>query len=152
MPPRAASSPLRMWPQVLPAQQASGGRRWKWTLFKGAGRRGQDSRGHSEGRFRKAPGLCVRRALSPVLAVDVFDKFNFTGARVPRLEDIQDEVPRELESSVSFPADVFRPPERKGKVAGHPLQPGHPSCPVRVGGLPWGSLGVSRASPWPSTS
>nr|XP_027810409.1 cadherin EGF LAG seven-pass G-type receptor 1 isoform X1 [Marmota flaviventris] len=48
-----------------------------------------------------------------ILAVDVFDKFNFTGARVPRFEDIQDEFPRELESSVSFPADVFKPPERK---------------------------------------
>lgn len=56
------------------------------------------------------------RKLSPVLAVDVFDKFNFTGARVPRFEDIQDEFPRELESSVSFPADVFKPPERKGET------------------------------------
>uniref|UniRef100_A0A8C2YUI9 Cadherin EGF LAG seven-pass G-type receptor 1 n=1 Tax=Chinchilla lanigera TaxID=34839 RepID=A0A8C2YUI9_CHILA len=50
-----------------------------------------------------------------ILAVDIFDKFNFTGARVPRFEDIQDEFPRELESSVSFPADVFKPPEKKGE-------------------------------------
>ncbi|KAM6162185.1 cadherin EGF LAG seven-pass G-type receptor 1 [Erethizon dorsatum] len=51
-----------------------------------------------------------------ILAVDVFDKFNFTGARVPRFEDIRDEFPRELESSVSFPADVFKPPEKKDGV------------------------------------
>nr|XP_012612408.1 cadherin EGF LAG seven-pass G-type receptor 1 isoform X1 [Microcebus murinus] len=48
-----------------------------------------------------------------ILAVDVFDKFNFTGARVPRFEDLDQEVPRELEASVSFPADFFKPPERK---------------------------------------
>ncbi|XP_023558333.1 cadherin EGF LAG seven-pass G-type receptor 1 isoform X2 [Octodon degus] len=48
-----------------------------------------------------------------ILAVDVFDKLNFTGARVPRFEDIQDEFPRDLESSVSFPADVFKPLEKK---------------------------------------
>uniref|UniRef100_A0A8C8ZRC4 Cadherin EGF LAG seven-pass G-type receptor 1 n=1 Tax=Prolemur simus TaxID=1328070 RepID=A0A8C8ZRC4_PROSS len=48
-----------------------------------------------------------------ILAVDVFDKFNFTGARVPRFEDIHQEFPRELESSVSFPADFFKPPEKK---------------------------------------
>ncbi|XP_073940810.1 cadherin EGF LAG seven-pass G-type receptor 1 isoform X2 [Castor canadensis] len=48
-----------------------------------------------------------------VLAVDIFDKFNFTGARVPRFEAIQDELPRELESSVSFPADVFKPLEKR---------------------------------------
>ncbi|XP_033621772.1 cadherin EGF LAG seven-pass G-type receptor 1, partial [Fukomys damarensis] len=51
-----------------------------------------------------------------ILAVDVFDKFNFTGARVPRFEDIQDEFPRELESSVSFPADVFKPLEKKDSL------------------------------------
>ncbi|XP_069855921.1 cadherin EGF LAG seven-pass G-type receptor 1 isoform X2 [Dipodomys merriami] len=48
-----------------------------------------------------------------ILAVDVFDKFNFTGARVPRFEAIHDELPRGLESFVSFPADIFKPPERK---------------------------------------
>lgn len=48
-----------------------------------------------------------------ILAVDIFDTFNFTGARVPRLEDIRDEFPKELESSVSFSADFFKPPERK---------------------------------------
>ncbi|XP_075816371.1 cadherin EGF LAG seven-pass G-type receptor 1 isoform X1 [Microtus pennsylvanicus] len=48
-----------------------------------------------------------------ILAVDVFDKFNFTGAQVPRFENIREEFPRELESSVSFPADTFKPPEKK---------------------------------------
>ncbi|XP_035585025.1 cadherin EGF LAG seven-pass G-type receptor 1 isoform X1 [Zalophus californianus] len=48
-----------------------------------------------------------------ILAVDIFDTFNFTGARVPRFEDIRDEFPKELESSVSFSADFFKPPERK---------------------------------------
>lgn len=54
--------------------------------------------------------------MSPVLAVDIFDKLNFTGAQVPRFEDIQEELPRELESSVSFPADTFKPPEKKGEA------------------------------------
>uniref|UniRef100_A0A8C6FYI7 Cadherin EGF LAG seven-pass G-type receptor 1 n=1 Tax=Moschus moschiferus TaxID=68415 RepID=A0A8C6FYI7_MOSMO len=44
-----------------------------------------------------------------VLAVDVFDKLNFTGARVPRLEHLQGEVPRDLESSVFFSEDFFKP-------------------------------------------
>uniref|UniRef100_H0VPZ8 Cadherin EGF LAG seven-pass G-type receptor 1 n=1 Tax=Cavia porcellus TaxID=10141 RepID=H0VPZ8_CAVPO len=56
-----------------------------------------------------------------ILAVDVFDKFNFTGARVPRFEDIKDDFPRELESSVSFPADVFKPLEKKGDSPRNPV-------------------------------
>uniref|UniRef100_A0A8C0QJE0 Cadherin EGF LAG seven-pass G-type receptor 1 n=1 Tax=Canis lupus familiaris TaxID=9615 RepID=A0A8C0QJE0_CANLF len=48
-----------------------------------------------------------------ILAVDIFDTFNFTGARVPRFEDIRDEFPKELESSVFFSADFFKPPESK---------------------------------------
>ena len=52
-----------------------------------------------------------------VLAVDVFDKLNFTGARVPRFEHLRGEVPKDLESSVFFSEDFFRPPERKGKAA-----------------------------------
>ncbi|MXQ95305.1 hypothetical protein E5288_WYG005122 [Bos mutus] len=48
-----------------------------------------------------------------VLAVDVFDKLNFTGARVPRLEHLRGEVPRDLESSVFFSEDFFKPAERK---------------------------------------
>nr|XP_036862660.1 cadherin EGF LAG seven-pass G-type receptor 1 isoform X3 [Manis javanica] len=48
-----------------------------------------------------------------ILAVDVFNKFNFTGARVPWFEDIREELPRGLGSSVIFTADFFKPPERK---------------------------------------
>ncbi|XP_033089453.1 cadherin EGF LAG seven-pass G-type receptor 1 isoform X2 [Trachypithecus francoisi] len=48
-----------------------------------------------------------------ILAVDIFDKFNFTGARVPQFDAIHEEFPRELESSVSFPADFFKSPEEK---------------------------------------
>nr|XP_021543434.1 cadherin EGF LAG seven-pass G-type receptor 1 [Neomonachus schauinslandi] len=48
-----------------------------------------------------------------ILAVDIFDTFNFTGARVPRFEDIRDEFPKESESSVFFSADFFKPPEHK---------------------------------------
>lgn len=67
------------------------------------------------------------RPLVPtVLAVDVFDKLNFTGARVPRFEDLRGEFPKDLESSVFFSADFFKPPDRKGEahglVEGGPLQ------------------------------
>ncbi|XP_032117382.1 cadherin EGF LAG seven-pass G-type receptor 1 isoform X5 [Sapajus apella] len=55
-----------------------------------------------------------------VLAVDIFDKFNFTGATVPRFSAIQEEFPRELQSSVSFPADFFKPPEEKEGPLGRP--------------------------------
>ncbi|XP_031529421.2 cadherin EGF LAG seven-pass G-type receptor 1 [Vicugna pacos] len=48
-----------------------------------------------------------------ILAVDVFNKFNFTGARVPRFEDLRGKFPKDLESSVFFSADFFKPPERK---------------------------------------
>ncbi|KAL4681681.1 hypothetical protein H8959_007158 [Pygathrix nigripes] len=58
-----------------------------------------------------------------ILAVDIFDKFNFTGARVPQFDAIHEEFPRELESSVSFPADFFKPPEEK---EGPLVRPGRP--------------------------
>ncbi|KAM5251135.1 LOW QUALITY PROTEIN: cadherin EGF LAG seven-pass G-type receptor 1 [Hipposideros larvatus] len=48
-----------------------------------------------------------------ILAVDVFDKFNFTGAWVPRFQDIREDFPKELASSVFFSADFFKPPERR---------------------------------------
>lgn len=81
--------------------------------------------------------MCDRWAL-PVLAVDVFDKFNFTGARVPRFGDVHEEFPWELDSSVSFPADFFSPPEHKGKAAGAPA-----ACELRA------VVGVAvRVSTW----
>lgn len=52
-----------------------------------------------------------------VLAVDVFDKLNFTGAWVPQFKHLRGEVPKDLESSVFFSEDFFKPPERKGKAA-----------------------------------
>nr|XP_051684094.1 cadherin EGF LAG seven-pass G-type receptor 1 isoform X2 [Oryctolagus cuniculus] len=55
-----------------------------------------------------------------ILAVDVFDKFNFTGARVPRCGDDREELPWELDSSVSFPADFFSPPEHTEGAGGGP--------------------------------
>ncbi|XP_077025300.1 cadherin EGF LAG seven-pass G-type receptor 1 [Tamandua tetradactyla] len=48
-----------------------------------------------------------------ILAVDIFDKSNFTGARVPRFELIREAYPKELECSVSFPADFFRASEKR---------------------------------------
>ncbi|XP_042638867.1 cadherin EGF LAG seven-pass G-type receptor 1 [Orycteropus afer afer] len=63
-----------------------------------------------------------------ILAVDVFNKSNFTGARVPRFEDIQEEYPKELGSSVLFPADFFKSPDRKkeGPTARPPSQKAFP--------------------------
>ncbi|XP_036157857.1 cadherin EGF LAG seven-pass G-type receptor 1 isoform X1 [Myotis myotis] len=56
-----------------------------------------------------------------ILAVDVFDKFNFSGAWVPRLEDIREDFPKELASSAFFSADFFRPPERREGPSGRPV-------------------------------
>ncbi|XP_069442287.1 cadherin EGF LAG seven-pass G-type receptor 1 isoform X1 [Ovis canadensis] len=55
-----------------------------------------------------------------VLAVDVFDKLNFTGARVPRLEHLRGEVPRDLESSVYFSEDFFKPAEKRESPTARP--------------------------------
>ncbi|KAG8517967.1 Cadherin EGF LAG seven-pass G-type receptor 1 [Galemys pyrenaicus] len=55
-----------------------------------------------------------------VLAVDVFDKLNFTGARVPRFQGAREDVPKELESSVVFSSDFFRPPEKKEAPTARP--------------------------------
>lgn len=52
----------------------------------------------------------------PVIAVDIFDKSNFTGARIPRFHEIKEDYPKDLESSVVFPDTLFRPSERKGKT------------------------------------
>uniref|UniRef100_A0A8C4N4C7 Cadherin EGF LAG seven-pass G-type receptor 1 n=1 Tax=Equus asinus asinus TaxID=83772 RepID=A0A8C4N4C7_EQUAS len=62
------------------------------------------------------PFVIVTANMSKVLAVDVFDTFNFTGARVPRFQDIREDFPKELESSVVFSADFFKPTERKGRT------------------------------------
>lgn len=78
-------------------------------------------------------------AVPTVLAVDVFDKFNFTGAWVPRFEDIRDDLPKELASSVFFSADFFKPPERRGKASYKPGLPLGTPAPRAGGGGSGGS-------------
>uniref|UniRef100_A0A8D0HIG2 Cadherin EGF LAG seven-pass G-type receptor 1 n=1 Tax=Sphenodon punctatus TaxID=8508 RepID=A0A8D0HIG2_SPHPU len=51
-----------------------------------------------------------------IIAVDIFDKYNFTGAKVPKFDEIKEDYPKELESSVLFPDTLFRPSEKKGKM------------------------------------
>nr|XP_054115037.1 cadherin EGF LAG seven-pass G-type receptor 1 [Callithrix jacchus] len=83
-----------------------------------------------------------------VLAVDIFDKLNFTGATVPRFDTIQEEFPRELQSSVSFPADFFKPPEEKEGPLGRPA--GRRTTPQTTaqGRAPRGRLrSAGRATP-----
>uniref|UniRef100_A0A8D1MW42 Cadherin EGF LAG seven-pass G-type receptor 1 n=1 Tax=Sus scrofa TaxID=9823 RepID=A0A8D1MW42_PIG len=64
-----------------------------------------------------------------ILAVDVFDKLNFTGARVPRFEDLRGEFPKDLESSVFFSGPTVRPPGAETEALfrrrkRHPEEPG----------------------------
>lgn len=51
-----------------------------------------------------------------VIAVDIFEKSNFTGAKVPRFDVIKEDYPRDLESSVLFPDTLLQASDRKGKV------------------------------------
>uniref|UniRef100_A0A8C4TTD2 Cadherin EGF LAG seven-pass G-type receptor 1 n=1 Tax=Falco tinnunculus TaxID=100819 RepID=A0A8C4TTD2_FALTI len=55
-------------------------------------------------------------ATNMIIAVDIFDKSNFTGARIPRFHEIKEDYPKDLESSVVFPDTLFRPSDRKGKT------------------------------------
>ncbi|NWR73985.1 CELR1 protein, partial [Centropus unirufus] len=48
-----------------------------------------------------------------IIAVDIFDKSNFTGARIPRFHEIKEDYPKDLESSVVFPDTLFRPSDKK---------------------------------------
>uniref|UniRef100_A0A8C2T8Q8 Cadherin EGF LAG seven-pass G-type receptor 1 n=1 Tax=Coturnix japonica TaxID=93934 RepID=A0A8C2T8Q8_COTJA len=52
-------------------------------------------------------------AANMIIAVDIFDKSNFTGARIPRFHEIKEDYPKDLESSVVFPDTLFRPSDRK---------------------------------------
>ncbi|XP_010148518.1 PREDICTED: cadherin EGF LAG seven-pass G-type receptor 1-like, partial [Eurypyga helias] len=52
-------------------------------------------------------------ATNMIIAVDIFDKANFTGARIPRFHEIKEDYPKDLESSVVFPDTLFRPSDRK---------------------------------------
>ncbi|XP_012590543.1 PREDICTED: cadherin EGF LAG seven-pass G-type receptor 1, partial [Condylura cristata] len=75
-------------------------------------------------RTREEDGVLLEAAAGEAsrlfLAVDVFDKLNFTGAGVPRFQDARGDVPRGLQSSVLFSADFFRPPERKDGPTARP--------------------------------
>ncbi|XP_059581872.1 cadherin EGF LAG seven-pass G-type receptor 1 isoform X4 [Alligator mississippiensis] len=52
-------------------------------------------------------------AANMIIAVDIFDKSNFTGAKVPQFDEIKEDYPKDLESSVLFPDALFKPSERK---------------------------------------
>ncbi|XP_036093576.1 cadherin EGF LAG seven-pass G-type receptor 1 isoform X5 [Rousettus aegyptiacus] len=78
-----------------------------------------------------------------ILALDVFDTLNFTGAWLPRFEDVREDVPRELVSSVFFPADFFTPPERRESAAVRPA--GRRAAPQTARPGP----GAERATPFP---
>ncbi|XP_064362170.1 cadherin EGF LAG seven-pass G-type receptor 1 isoform X6 [Dromaius novaehollandiae] len=52
-------------------------------------------------------------ATNMIIAVDIFDKSNFTGAKIPRFHEIKEDYPKDLESSVIFPDTLFRPSDRK---------------------------------------
>uniref|UniRef100_A0A8B9S3C2 Cadherin EGF LAG seven-pass G-type receptor 1 n=1 Tax=Apteryx owenii TaxID=8824 RepID=A0A8B9S3C2_APTOW len=55
-------------------------------------------------------------ATNMIIAVDIFDKSNFTGAKIPQFHEIKEDYPKDLESSVIFPDTLFRPSDRKGKT------------------------------------
>uniref|UniRef100_A0A8C3L843 Cadherin EGF LAG seven-pass G-type receptor 1 n=1 Tax=Chrysolophus pictus TaxID=9089 RepID=A0A8C3L843_CHRPC len=67
-------------------------------------------------------------AANMIIAVDIFDKSNFTGARIPRFHEIKEDYPKDLESSVIFPDTLFRPSDRKGKTlcCSHQRRKRHP--------------------------
>uniref|UniRef100_A0A8D2LN81 Cadherin EGF LAG seven-pass G-type receptor 1 n=1 Tax=Varanus komodoensis TaxID=61221 RepID=A0A8D2LN81_VARKO len=44
-----------------------------------------------------------------IIAVDIFEKSNFTGAKVPQFDEIKEDYPRDLESSVLFPDTLLKP-------------------------------------------
>ncbi|XP_069833172.1 cadherin EGF LAG seven-pass G-type receptor 1 isoform X2 [Dendropsophus ebraccatus] len=50
-----------------------------------------------------------------IIAVDIFDKANFSGAKVPQFSEIYEDYPKDLQSSVLFPDTLFKPPERKAQ-------------------------------------
>nr|XP_033813815.1 cadherin EGF LAG seven-pass G-type receptor 1 isoform X2 [Geotrypetes seraphini] len=48
-----------------------------------------------------------------IIAVDIFDKSNFTGARVPQFEKISEDYSKDLKSSALFPDTLFKALGRK---------------------------------------
>uniref|UniRef100_A0A4X2MBG7 Cadherin EGF LAG seven-pass G-type receptor 1 n=2 Tax=Vombatus ursinus TaxID=29139 RepID=A0A4X2MBG7_VOMUR len=55
-----------------------------------------------------------------ILAADIFAKSNFTGARVPRFSEMDQDHPKDLESSVLFPAQLFQPSDRRDAPTAKP--------------------------------
>ncbi|XP_063783179.1 cadherin EGF LAG seven-pass G-type receptor 1 isoform X1 [Pseudophryne corroboree] len=51
-----------------------------------------------------------------IIAVDIFDKANFSGAKVPEFNEIYEDYPKDLQSSVLFPDTLFKPPEKKAAL------------------------------------
>ncbi|XP_054703472.1 cadherin EGF LAG seven-pass G-type receptor 1 isoform X1 [Grus americana] len=68
-------------------------------------------------------------ATNMIIAVDLFDKSNFTGARIPRFHEIKEEYPKDLESSVVFPDTLFRPSDRKAVPT---MKPSNQKLPSKV--------------------
>ncbi|XP_018408005.1 PREDICTED: cadherin EGF LAG seven-pass G-type receptor 1 [Nanorana parkeri] len=62
-----------------------------------------------------------------IIAVDIFDKANFSGARVPEFSTIYEDYPKDLQSSVLFPDTLFKPPERKALPTMKPPNQNYPS-------------------------
>ncbi|KAJ6666417.1 hypothetical protein lerEdw1_000691 [Lerista edwardsae] len=52
-------------------------------------------------------------AANMIIAVDIFEKANFSGAKLPRFDMIKGDYPRDLESFVLFPDTLLRTSERK---------------------------------------
>ncbi|XP_053799825.1 cadherin EGF LAG seven-pass G-type receptor 1 isoform X3 [Vidua chalybeata] len=69
-------------------------------------------------------------ATNMIIAVDIFDKSNFTGARIPRFHEIKEDYPKDLESSVVFPDTLFRPSERKVPT----MKPSNQKIPSKLNG------------------
>ncbi|XP_034297968.1 cadherin EGF LAG seven-pass G-type receptor 1 isoform X2 [Pantherophis guttatus] len=52
-------------------------------------------------------------AANMIIAVDIFEKSNFTGTRVPHFNMIKEDYPKDLESSVLFPETLLKTSVRK---------------------------------------
>ncbi|XP_042323272.1 cadherin EGF LAG seven-pass G-type receptor 1 isoform X2 [Sceloporus undulatus] len=68
-------------------------------------------------------------ATNIIIAVDIFEKSNFTGAKVPRFDTIKEDYPRDLESSVLFPDTLFKASNRKVPT----MKPSNHRLPAKMG-------------------
>ncbi|MGH0127324.1 UNVERIFIED_CONTAM: hypothetical protein FKN15_036694 [Acipenser sinensis] len=58
-----------------------------------------------------------------IVALDFLDDSNPESAKIPRFEQIREEYPKDLESTVKFPGAIFRPQEPKVNPTDQPLEP-----------------------------